>query len=153
MARDMTDDVVGSIGVELVSCLAPEELPLFPALLRQFQGADVRGNRGSSKDQLLGFGVGESVVLLTPVILEFSRGLWKAMLEQAGETVMHEVLQHLPARLRHQKPADDDSKFGIAEIRKVRAIARQEAKRLNIPDDQAQLLADAVVGVLNAPAS
>ncbi len=39
-----SDEIVGSLGRELVSSLAPEELPLYPSLLGQFQGA--RRGRG-----------------------------------------------------------------------------------------------------------
>ena len=35
---DDTDEIVGSIGHELVSRLAPEELPLYPSLVSQFTG-------------------------------------------------------------------------------------------------------------------
>ena len=38
MSED-TNVIVGSLGRELVSDLAPEELPLYPSLLSQFQGA------------------------------------------------------------------------------------------------------------------
>jgi hypothetical protein len=49
-----TDEIVGSLGRELVSDLAPEELPLYPSLLSQFQDAK-RGRGGkSSDDQVLG---------------------------------------------------------------------------------------------------
>ena len=34
-----TDEIVGSLGRELVSDLAPEELTLYPSLLSQFQRA------------------------------------------------------------------------------------------------------------------
>jgi hypothetical protein len=36
---DDTDEIVGSIGRELVLRLAPEELPLYPSLVKQLQGA------------------------------------------------------------------------------------------------------------------
>ena len=36
---DETAEVVRSVGLELVSRLAPEELPLYPSLVSQFQGA------------------------------------------------------------------------------------------------------------------
>ena len=38
---DDTDEIVGSVGRELVSHLAPEELPLYPSLLSQFQDAKI----------------------------------------------------------------------------------------------------------------
>ena len=36
---DETAEIVRSVGFELVSRLAPEELPLYPSLVSQFQGA------------------------------------------------------------------------------------------------------------------
>lgn len=57
-----SDDVIESISRELVSRLAPEELPLYPSLLSQFQ--DAKGSRrrkaAASDDQLLGFGAAEA---------------------------------------------------------------------------------------------
>ena len=70
---DDTNEIVGSVGRELVSHLAPEELPLYPAPLSQFQDAKGgRGRKGSSDDQLLGVGAAEAVTMLTPVILSFT---------------------------------------------------------------------------------
>jgi hypothetical protein len=44
MMAEETDEVVGPLSRELVSGLAPEELPLFPSLLSQFQATE-RGRR------------------------------------------------------------------------------------------------------------
>jgi hypothetical protein len=61
-----TDEIVASISRELVSHLAPEELPLYPSLLNQFQSAKSgRGRKGSSDDQLLGFGAAEIMTMMT----------------------------------------------------------------------------------------
>ena len=78
MSED-TDVIVGSLGRELVSDLAPEELPLYPSLLSQFQ--DAKRSRGgkSSDDQLLGFGAAEALTMLTPVILSFTSSFWQAL--------------------------------------------------------------------------
>jgi hypothetical protein len=66
---DETDgEVVSSLSRELVSGLAPEELPLYPSLLSQFQHAkSAKGKRGkkSSDDQLLGFGGAEAITMRT----------------------------------------------------------------------------------------
>ena len=61
---DETDEIVRSIGRELVSHLAPEELPIYPSLVSQFQDAKRgRGRNASSDDQLLGFGAGEAATM------------------------------------------------------------------------------------------
>lgn len=45
---DETAEIVRSVGFELVSRLAPEELPLYPSLVSQFQGAKRGGRRGKA---------------------------------------------------------------------------------------------------------
>jgi hypothetical protein len=59
-----TTEIVRSVGLEHVSRLAPEELPLYPSLVSQFQDAKrSRGGRASSDDQLLGFGAAEAMTI------------------------------------------------------------------------------------------
>ena len=82
---DDTDEIVGSIGRELVSRLAPEELPLYSSLVKQSQGARRgRGGKASSDDQLLGFGAAEAMTMLTPVILSFTGSFWQALVAEAA---------------------------------------------------------------------
>ena len=73
------DDTVRSIGLDLVSRLAPEELLLYPSLVSQFQSRDIDRDEGS-RDQILGFGTGEIVLLMTPMILKFTSGFWDAFI-------------------------------------------------------------------------
>ena len=148
-----TDEIVRSIGRELVSRIAPEELPLYPSLVSQFQDAKrARRSKASSDDQILGFGAGEVVTLLTPVILSFTRSFWDAIVAQAAQTALHGVLQQLQAHRPGQRngPAETP-RFTEAQIQLVRTVAEQEACRLNVSKKQAGLLADAMVGVLVAP--
>ena len=150
MAGD-TDEIIGSIGQELVSHLAPEELPLYSAPLSQFQGAKGgRGRRRSSDDQLLGFGAAEAVTMITPVILNFTAGFREALIaEAARDSVVEYVKAHLPRdhgayRGRRQLTSD--------QLQLVPTVAEREACRLHISEKRAELLADAMVGVLAAPA-
>jgi len=146
------EEIVKSIGLELVSRLAPEELPLYPSLLSQFEGT-ASGRRGSSSDdQLLGFGAGAAVMLLTPVILGFTRSFWQALLDQAADAALHGVLRQLRLRRTHQHGAGDPPQLTAEQIQLIRAVAEQQARRLNVPEGQAELLADAMVGVLTVPA-
>ena len=97
---DETDEIVGSLGRELVSQLVPEELPLYPSMLSQFQGARRgRGRKASSDDQLLGFGAAEALTMLTPVILSFTRSFWKALVAQAAQDSVQGVLEYVKAHL------------------------------------------------------
>jgi hypothetical protein len=150
---DETDEMVRSIGEELVSRLAPEELPLYPSLVSEFEGTN--GGRGhkSSDDQILGFGGGEAVVLLTPVILAFARAFWQALLEETAHTALHDVLERFQARRASRRPGPPQvPEFASEQLRYIRSVAEKEADRLkNVSTGQAGLLADAVVGVLAAP--
>lgn len=158
MIDESAADIIESIGVELVSRLAPEELPLFPELAQDFRRNGRGRGQGTSKDQMLGFGVAEAMMLLTPVILEFAKGFWDAIAQQAGDTVSQAVGTRLLERFRKPKsvPGHDSKNQDIVaftpdQARKVHDIAAQQARRLRIPDEQARLLADAMAGVLLLP--
>src|SRR5271170_6296803 len=149
--QDETDEIVASIGRELVSHLAPEELPLYPSLRTQFQGAKSgRGRKGSSDDQLLGFGAAEIMAMMTPQILNFTLSFWTALLAQsAHDPVVEYVKAHLPG---HHKADRDPRQLTPDQLQLVRTVAEREARQLNISATRAGLLADAMVGVLTAPA-
>lgn len=142
-----TDEVVSSLSRELVSGLAPEELPLYPSLLTQFQG----GKRGknSSDDQLLGFGGAEAITMLTPVILAFTNGFWQALVAEAAKGSAHGVIEyvraHLPGHHEAAPPLTED------QLKLVQTVAEREALRLNLPEGQVGLLTDAMMGALTAP--
>ena len=150
---DDTDEIVGSIGRELVSRMAPEELPLYPSLVQQSQGAK-RGRVGgaSSDDQLLGFGAAEAMTMVTPVILSFAGSFWKALVAEAAQDSVHGVIEYLKAHLpgRHGAAAAAPPLTPV-QLQLVRTVAAREARRLDISENQAGLLADAMVGVLTAP--
>lgn len=151
---DQPDEVVGALGYELVSQLAPEELPLYPALLRQFQDPKGGGGRGrSSDDQLLGFGAAEAVTMLTPVILSFSRSFWEALVAEAAHSAASGLLDYIKAHRpgHHEAAAATPQRLTDSQLELVRTVAERQARRLEVPEDQAKLLADAMVGVLTAP--
>jgi len=145
-----TDEVVLSLSRELVSGLAPEELPLYPSLLTQFQRAK-GGKRGknSPDDQLLGFGGAEAITMLTPVILAFTNGFWQALVAEAAKGSAHGVLEyvraHLPGHHEAAPPLTED------QLKLVRTVAEREALRLDLPEGQVGLLTDAMMGALAVP--
>jgi hypothetical protein len=150
-----TEEFVTSVGLELVSRLAPEELPLYPSLAAEFTGSRGARRHGSSEDQLLGFGAGEAITLLTPVILGFTRSFWQALFDEAAHTAVDSVLRRLRAlRTGHEQEKQEAPRLTSEQLRLVRTVADREARRLDISAEQAGLLADAMVGVLTtAPVS
>jgi hypothetical protein len=148
-----TDQVVGSLGRELVLYLAPEELPLYPSLLNDFQGGKRGGGRKrSSDDQLLGFGAAEAVTMITPVILTFSRGFWEALIAETAREPMRRLAECIRAHLPgHHEIGQVPQPLTPEQLHLVRTVAEREARRLDLPDKRARLLADAMVGVLSVP--
>ena len=144
-----TDEIVGSLGRELVSDLAPEELPLYPSMLSQFQGVK-RGRGKESDDQILGFGGAEALTMLTPVILSFASSVWQALVAEAAASSAQGVVEYVRARLRghHETVAQP---LTTDQLKFVRTVAEREAHRLDISEGQAGLLADAMIGALATP--
>ena len=146
-----TEEIVGSLGRELVSDLAPEELPLYPSLLGQFQGA-ARGRAGkSSEDQVHGFGAAEVLTMKTPVSLSFASGFWQALVAEAAQGSAHAVLEYVRARLPGRHDAATVPPLTPDQLRLVRTVAEREARRLDISEGQAGVLADAMMGLLAVP--
>jgi hypothetical protein len=151
---DEADEVIGSIGRQLVSHLAPEELPLYSSMLNRFLGGKAgRRRKRSSDDQLLGFGAAEVVTMITPVILSFSCSFWDALVAQAAQDSVHTVVEYVKAhRPGHHEDGGAPPPLTADQLQLVRTIAEREARRLDIPEKRAALLADAMVGVLAVPA-
>jgi hypothetical protein len=148
---EQTDEIVGSLGRELVAVLAPEELPLYPSLLSQFQGAKRgRGGKRSSDDQFLGFGAAEALTMLTPVILAFTSSVWQALVAEAAQSAAHGVVDYVRSHLpgHHEAAAPP---LTADQLQLVRTVAERQARRLGISEGQAGLLADAMMGVLAGP--
>src|SRR5262249_49824475 len=149
---DETTEIVRSVGLELVSRLAPEELPLYPSLVSQFQGAKRgRGGRASSDDQLLGFGAAEAVTMLTPVVLSFTSSFWQALVAEAARNSVQGVLEGVRPHLRGARGPAGARPLTPGQLQLVRTVAEREARLLDVSESQAGLLADAMVGVLTAP--
>ena len=153
MMPEEIDEIVGSLGRELVSDLAPEELPLYPSLLGQFEGAKPgRGKKDSSDDQFLGFGGDEVLTMLTPVILSFTSSFWQALVAETARNSAHDVLEHVRAHLPgHHEAATPP--LTPDQLKLVRTVAERQARRLDISEGQAGLLANAMIGVLSGPAA
>jgi hypothetical protein len=147
-----TDEVVGPLSRELVSGLAPEELPLFPSLLSQFQGTERgRGGQKSSNDQVLGFGGGEALTILTPVILSFTQAFLLAVLAETTLGSAHSVLDYIRAHFAGGHEAAAVPPLTPDQLQLVRTVAEREARRLDVPKDQVGLLANAMIGALAVP--
>lgn len=153
MAAAADPDVAIELAHRTLVVVAPEELPLFAVtseMYRRDPGA-VEG-RGDG-DEVLGFGA-EAITALTPVLLAVGSEVARFLLEQVRAVAADETQGTLKAmvhRLLGGPKADgvpEPAPLTAEQLRRVRAVAFERARRLKLPEEQAQLLADAMVGGL-----
>jgi hypothetical protein len=90
------EQLVEVLAKDLVAQLAPQELPLFRATSQAyFQNSDKLFKGQEPKDEMLGFGVGESVTLLTPFILSILVEIVKYLSNEFASTVKMEGASYI----------------------------------------------------------
>jgi hypothetical protein len=158
MAKIENEQLIADIARDLVSQIAPQELPLFRASSEAyFKDPEKALQSQSAKDDMLGFGAGDAVVLLTPIVLATLNEVVKFVVEEAKKSVQGEgaawIQQSIKAVFKkfHQSEAGDKKKpaaLTVEQLAQVRKIAFNKARQLKLSEDRAKILADAVVGSL-----
>ncbi len=158
----MTDiedkDLITELARDVVSQIAPQELPLFRANSEAyFKDPEKVLQSQAAKDEMLGFGAGDAVVLLTPIVLATLDEVVKFVVEEVKKSVQGEgaarIQQAIKALFKkfRQPEADDKKKpapLTPEQLVQVRRIAFNKARQLKLSEERAKLLADAVVGSL-----
>ena len=169
MAQQTIDDeLVAELAREAVAKTAPQELPLFRATKEAyFRDPEGTLRAQKAKDEMLGFGVETAVTLLAPIALAVGKDVIQYLVAQAGEAAKDEGGPRLRRLVRRMFGKTDGAEPAAAEavddpeppaltpeqLAEVRAIAVEKARQLNVPPEQAELLADAMVGdLVTAPA-
>jgi hypothetical protein len=158
------DALVAGLARGAVERAAPEELPLFRPTSEAFFGDPDALARRKGGDDMLGFGVDAAVVLVTPValsvardVVEFVAAQVRSRLSSEGEGAVQRALDRIfghggaavgEAGTRTAPPAAPD--LTDDELERVRAIALEKARQLELAPPKAELLADAIVGGLAA---
>ena len=159
MTEQVPNAVVADAAREIVARAAPEEIPLFRATSEAyFADPDKALAENKPKDEMLGFGVETAALLLTPVIIDVVRRVATALLNSAGDAVEKEGSEAVGGfvhKLFHRgkgegaaEAQDDVPDLSPEQLQEVREIAYDRALELDVPEDRAGLLADAVVGSL-----
>jgi hypothetical protein len=84
------------------------------------------------------------------VILSFTSSFWQALVAEMAQGSAHGVLEYVKAHLPGHHAAAPPP-LTADQLQLVRTVAEREARRLDISQGQAGLLADAMVGLLTAP--
>ncbi|MFI7126822.1 hypothetical protein ACIBQ1_14095 [Nonomuraea sp. NPDC050153] len=134
---------------DVVEDVAPHELPLLAGLQRLDDAEiSVRLTRSAKRDDPLGFGMGEIVVLVTPIV-------W-AVLQRAADRVTDSALDGLQSRaaklvrrlLRRPEPAALLPGFNPEALREIWENIVEKATESGMERPQAEQLANSVVSRL-----
>lgn len=150
----MTDQnqLIADVARDIIIHTAPEELPLFRATsAAYFNNADKLLKGQKDKDELLGFGAGEAVSLLTPyaliVVSEVIRFV-TMQVQQSFATASADIISDIVKKLfRKVQPEENNLQpLTSGQLAQIGKVAYESARRLNLSDDQATLLANAIKG-------
>jgi hypothetical protein len=137
---------------DVIADVAPEELPLLSGL-RQLDDAEIGRQLGrrARRNDPLGFGVGEIVVLVTPVV-------WGA-LQQVADRMAVSTADGLRARViavfrrRSRRKHSSPSQFSHDDLATVRGAVLDTATRSGMKPARAEQLAASVVDRLMFPST
>lgn len=137
---------------DVVTAFAPEERPLLAALESLDEADAARRLTGVTKrDDPLGSGIGELVVLATPIVWTAVQEAAKRIGASAGEDAADHARTALRKRWGKRKPvaAAPLPEFGPAELEVIRARVLELAIQSGMKAPKAALLAEAVHGRLS----
>lgn len=158
MKSSVPDQLVLDLSRDIVSEVAPEELPLFRPIGEAYlQNPHEAPPDHKSGDEMLGFGVAESAALLTPVILPIMGSVVKYLagevttsLKDHSSEAISDTIKNLFRRFRPTgaKPDAMPPPLSREQLQQVHRLASEKARKFDLPEEQAQLLADAITGSL-----
>ena len=152
------DQLVVDLARESVAQVAPQELPLYRATSEMYLRNPERvlqAQRG--KDEPLGFGMEAGVVLLTPIIItvtkevvEFVAAEVMKSIRTESSDVISEFVKKMFKKFRREGE-ELPPPLTHEQIKRVRELALEKGQQLQLSPNQAELLADSLVGDLAVP--
>lgn len=144
---------------DLVSQMAPEEIPLFRATSEAyFKDPQATLKDGESREEMLGFGTAEALSLLTPVAIAVSIEMLKFLTEEVkksfkaeSSSMVNDVVKGMFKRFR-PAAAPQALAFSPAltteQLREVHQVVFHKARQLRIGESRAKQLADLLIADL-----
>ena len=154
LPSDLENDLVAELAQLVLAETAPEELAVFPDTAADYFEDPAGTLDPKQRDEAVGFGL--ELALLTPYVLSVGGLVIRYLASTVTEAAVSESKSYLAQLLRrmlHRRdpaaPAGDEVRLTPEQLRRVREIAYDGARNLRLGDDQARLLADAMVGGLS----
>lgn len=151
----MDDVLVTSWTKAVVKSAAPAELPMFNATSRAYRAGKLTAwpTKAGKGDDLLGFGIGEAAILVTPVLMALVDGVVKTLLEEASNK-MSEMVSDLVGRLRGRFDTESEKvppRLTEQQLQHLRSVGHDCAEKLALPADQASSLVEHMIAAIAAP--
>jgi hypothetical protein len=149
------EELAEQVARSVVRRVAPEEEEIFDLVAVAYRRDPHRLARGASRDEMLGFGVDATVALLTPIVLGAATEVVRYLaMETAGAIEVRSRLQRIFRRRDARRAAVTGKPVTVAVIdpatrTAVREIVLEKCRQAGVEPDRAELVADAVVGVLS----
>lgn len=154
---DEQEQLIAELAREQVERVAPQELPLYRATSKAYFENPEKMVKGQ-QDRMLGFGVEIGVAFLTPVVLSVTTEVFKFLANEVSKSVaaesagvIHDLVKKMFKRFRPTGPSEamqTPPPLTFEQVTQVRRLAFDKARQLNVPEAQAGLLADSLIGSL-----
>jgi hypothetical protein len=159
MTTSDEDELVAELARDHVEQIAPQEAPMFVIFSEAyFQDPDKMLKAQGGKDDMLGFGVEAGVILLTPVVMmvtrevvEFVAGEVMKSVQTQSSGLINEFVKKMFKKFRREGEAKGEKlppPLTREQIGRVRELALEKARQLQLSQSQAGLLADSLAGSL-----
>jgi hypothetical protein len=155
MSNEGNRELIGDFAQEVLAEVAPQEVPIFPAVSRAYFADPARAlKRRRAGDAALGFGADSLSVLLTPVVLCILSEVFEILTETAKKAVEEGLAKEIPEALKAMfkrigRPGPTiPSALGKAQLELIRESVLLEARKLALPDDKIEAIVNAVTAHL-----
>ncbi len=136
----------------IVAEIAPQELATFQVISEAYFKNSSKMRKGlSGKEEILGLDiVSASSLLLSPIILTIVDTIVKSLSEKVAESgFFKRLLVKLHLAKKEEKKVTLPLSLTPAQLREVREQAISQAMQFKLPQKQAELLADSLIGKLS----
>jgi hypothetical protein len=158
MTSSDQNQLIADLAHDIVAQTAPQELPLFRATSAvYFKRPDKALKNQAGKDEILGFGTGEMVSLLTPIVLTVVTEVVTFLTVEVKKAVAAESASLISDQVKNlfkkfhpegEKGQHDPTPLTREQIARVRKLAYERFLQLKLSDMQANRLADALTASL-----
>lgn len=153
-------DLVTELAALVVARVSPEEMVIFDELAEEYFRDPARAVQQRRRDEALGFGLDLALVVpyaltVAGTVVHFLGSVAMDLLQDAAKDSAEPAVRDLVRRMfvrvtgRPARPAEPVVALNPAQMRTVAATSLRAAAAVGLPEEQARLLADAIVGSLH----